>query len=108
MGGEDDGPQPLRRPPCAALCAHTLTSVRVCLSAPCLFFCVCRHYFQTAAALVDHERTKPHKRRVKLLLSTPKPHAQLDAELAAGMGRPDNGPRLRSGGGVADMLEEEA
>jgi hypothetical protein len=30
---------------------------------------------------------------------------QLDAEVAAGMGKPDNGPKLRSGGGVADMAE---
>lgn len=26
----------------------------------------------------------------------PAPHTQLDAELAAGMGRPDNGPKLMS------------
>lgn len=34
--------------------------------------------------------------RVKMLLSTPKPHQQVDADMAAGMGRPDNGPKLRS------------
>lgn len=26
----------------------------------------------------------------------PKPHTQLDADLAAGMGMPDNGPKLMS------------
>lgn len=26
----------------------------------------------------------------------PAPHTQLDAELAAGMGKPDNGPKLMS------------
>jgi hypothetical protein len=41
--------------------------------------------------------------RVKLLLNTPKPHNQIDAEVAAGMGLPDNGPRLRSRGPVAMM-----
>lgn len=67
-------------------------------------YCIpCGRYFQTAAALVDHEGTKPHKRRVKMLLNTPKPHAQVDAEVAAGMGRPDNGPKLRSSGPV-DMM----
>jgi len=38
-----------------------------------------------------------------MLLNTPKPHAQVDAEVAAGMGRPDNGPKLRSSGPV-DMM----
>lgn len=40
--------------------------------------------------------------RVKMLLTTAKPHNQVDAEVAAGMGRPDNGPKLRSSG-PADM-----
>lgn len=44
--------------------------------------------------LAEHQRTKPHKRRVKELRG-PKPHSQLDADLAGGLGRPDNGPRLR-------------
>jgi bud site selection protein 20 len=62
-------------------------------------------YFSNAAALSTHEKTKPHRRRTKLLLASARPHNQVDAEVAAGMGRPDNGPRLRSGGGVADMAE---
>jgi hypothetical protein len=62
-------------------------------------------YFQTAAALATHEKTKPHRRRAKMLLSSARPHNQTDAEVASGMGRPDNGPRLRSGGGVSDMAE---
>lgn len=33
-----------------------------------------------------------------MLLNTSKPHQQVDAEVAAGMGRPDNGPKLRSHG----------
>lgn len=44
-----------------------------------------------------------HSCRVKMLLNTPKPHNQVDAEVAAGMGRPDNGPKLRSSG-PADMV----
>lgn len=38
-----------------------------------------------------------------MLLTTAKPHNQVDAEVAAGMGRPDNGPKLRSSG-PADMV----
>ncbi|CAI0469190.1 unnamed protein product [Linum tenue] len=30
------------------------------------------------------------------MLNGPKPHTQLDAELAGGMGMPDNGPKLMS------------
>jgi hypothetical protein len=33
-----------------------------------------------------------------MLLTTAKPHNQVDAEVAAGMSRPDNGPKLRSSG----------
>jgi hypothetical protein len=75
----------------------TASTVRVSL-------CACgahRRYFQTGSALLDHEGTKPHKRRVKMLVSTPKPHTQVDAEVASGMGRPDNGPKLRSSGPAA-------
>lgn len=31
----------------------------------------------------------------------PKPHTQLDADLAAGMGMPDNGPKLMSMWGLS-------
>lgn len=65
-------------------------------------YCIpCARYFQTATALADHEGTKPHKRKVKMLLNTAKPHNQVDAEVASGMGRPDNGPKLRSHGPAA-------
>mmetsp|Transcript_8972 Transcript_8972/g.19201 ORF Transcript_8972/g.19201 Transcript_8972/m.19201 type:complete len:141 (+) Transcript_8972:54-476(+) len=61
-------------------------------------YCVpCSRYFQNAQALVDHEATKPHKRRVKLLVNTPRPHNQKDADAAGGMGAPDNGQKLRAG-----------
>jgi hypothetical protein len=42
-----------------------------------------------------------YARRVKMLLNTAKPHNQVDAEVASGMGRPDNGPKLRSHGPAA-------
>jgi len=60
-------------------------------------YCIaCSRYFQNAAALDEHNATRPHKRKVKMLLTTPKPHTQKDADKAAGLGQPDNGPRLRS------------
>jgi bud site selection protein 20 len=70
------------------------------------YYCIpCAKYCQNAAALVDHEKSKPHKRRVKMLMNTPRPHNQVDADIASGMGPPDNGPKLRSGGGAALMAE---
>lgn len=58
-------------------------------------FCIsCSRYFQTEQALQDHEKTKPHKRRIKQLMGA-RPHNQGDAEWAAGMGAPDNGQRQR-------------
>ncbi|KAI8470747.1 MAG: hypothetical protein J3K34DRAFT_521059 [Monoraphidium minutum] len=69
-------------------------------------YCIpCSRYFQNTLALATHEKTKPHRRCAKLLTTTPRPHNQVDADVAAGMGRPDNGPKLRSGVGVADMAE---
>ncbi|GAB4814730.1 hypothetical protein N2152v2_001776 [Parachlorella kessleri] len=47
-------------------------------------------YFQSEQAMQDHEKTKPHKRRIKQLLGA-RPHNQADADWAAGMGAPDNG-----------------
>lgn len=59
------------------------------------FYCIpCSRYFQTAVALADHEKTKPHKRKVKMLLTTARPHNQRDADAAGGMGPPDNGVSL--------------
>jgi len=54
-------------------------------------YCVpCGRHFQTDVALADHEKTKPHRRRVKAL-EGPRPHGQKDAERAGGMGADDNG-----------------
>ena len=67
-------------------------------------YCIaCSRYFQDASALAEHNSTRPHKRKVKMLLTTPKPHTQKDADRAAGMGEPDNGPRLRA----TDMALDE-
>jgi bud site selection protein 20 len=56
-------------------------------------YCVtCARYFISNEALAGHEKTKPHKRRIKELAGPP-PHNQVDAEWAGGMGIPDNGHR---------------
>ena len=58
-------------------------------------FCTsCSRYFQSEEALRDHEKTKPHKRRIKALMGA-RPHNQADADWAAGMGAPDNGQAQR-------------
>ena len=55
------------------------------------FYCTpCSRYFVSEHALVEHSRTKPHKRRLKELHGA-QPHRQKDAEWAAGMGAPDDG-----------------
>ncbi|XP_006848901.2 zinc finger protein 593 [Amborella trichopoda] len=60
------------------------------------FYCLhCDRYFSNTSAMDDHFQTKRHKKRVKQMMG-PAPHTQLDAELAAGMGMPDNGPKLMS------------
>lgn len=61
-------------------------------------FCVsCSRYFITDGALLTHERSKPHKRRLKELTAMReqgvRPHTQADAERAGGMGPADNGQR---------------
>mmetsp|Transcript_29934 Transcript_29934/g.54777 ORF Transcript_29934/g.54777 Transcript_29934/m.54777 type:complete len:150 (-) Transcript_29934:143-592(-) len=59
-------------------------------------YCIpCGKYFQSGSALIDHEKEKPHKRRIKMLKNTAKPHNQADADKAGGVGAPDNGPKLR-------------
>ncbi|KAK4386379.1 Zinc finger protein [Sesamum angolense] len=84
------------------------------------YYCLhCDRYFASVAVRDEHFKTKRHRKRVtwilanSLLLSSlgnksflgqdgfeandgPAPHTQLDAELAAGMGMPDNGPKLMS------------
>merc|ERR1712002_831819 len=49
------------------------------------FYCIfCTRYFMSEKILKDHERTKNHKKRVKLLKETP--YTQAEADMAAGMG----------------------
>ena len=73
------------------------------------FYCVpCGRYFVGAGVLAEHERTKPHKRRVKALRDERKPHGQRDAEAAAGMAPPDNGPVTRSRGAGEGSAAEGA
>ncbi|KAL4310927.1 hypothetical protein GQ457_01G016380 [Hibiscus cannabinus] len=60
------------------------------------YYCLhCDRYFANSTVRDEHFKTKRHKKRLKLM-SGPAPHTQLDAELAAGMGMPDNGPTLMS------------
>ncbi|OAY65950.1 zinc finger C2H2 protein ECU02_0310 [Ananas comosus] len=60
------------------------------------FYCAhCDRYFANDDVREEHFRSKRHKKRVKQM-NGPAPHTQLDAELAAGMGMPDNGPMLMS------------
>eukprot|EP00268_Persea_americana_P038611 TRINITY_DN3823_c0_g1_i1.p1 TRINITY_DN3823_c0_g1~~TRINITY_DN3823_c0_g1_i1.p1 ORF type:complete len:123 (+),score=27.01 TRINITY_DN3823_c0_g1_i1:117-485(+) len=60
------------------------------------FYCLhCDRYFANVSVRDQHFQTKKHKKRVKQMMG-PAPHTQLDAELAAGMGMPDNGPKLMS------------
>ncbi|KAG6517780.1 zinc finger C2H2 protein ECU02_0310-like [Zingiber officinale] len=58
------------------------------------FYCLhCDRYFAGEDVRQGHFSSKRHKKRVKEMMG-PAPHTQLDAELAAGMGMPDNGPKL--------------
>ncbi|GMH09835.1 hypothetical protein Nepgr_011676 [Nepenthes gracilis] len=60
------------------------------------YYCLhCDRYFPSVAVRDDHFKSKRHKKRLKQMAG-PAPHTQLDAELAAGMGMPDNGPKLMS------------
>ncbi|KAL8516701.1 hypothetical protein ACS0TY_015093 [Phlomoides rotata] len=60
------------------------------------YYCFhCDRYFANVAVRDEHFKSKRHRKRVKIMLG-PAPHTQLDAELAAGMGMPDNGPKLMS------------
>ncbi|KAK3043066.1 hypothetical protein RJ639_002634 [Escallonia herrerae] len=60
------------------------------------YYCLhCDRYFANVAVRDEHFKTKRHKKRMKLMTG-PAPHTQLDADLAAGMGMPDNGPKLMS------------
>ncbi|XP_071908292.1 uncharacterized protein [Coffea arabica] len=60
------------------------------------YYCLhCDRYFANVAVRDEHFKTKRHRKRMKLMMG-PAPHTQLDADLAAGMGMPDNGPKLMS------------
>ncbi|XP_050142513.1 uncharacterized protein LOC126618477 isoform X1 [Malus sylvestris] len=60
------------------------------------YYCLhCDRYFNNALVRDDHFKTKRHKKRVKIMMGDA-PHTQLDADLAAGMGMPDDGPKLMS------------
>jgi len=63
-------------------------------------------YFQRLTALTTHQKTKAHKKRIKELQGA-KPHMQADADAAAGMGKVDNGPKLRSSGAVPEEMALE-
>ncbi|CAH8549666.1 unnamed protein product [Dicrocoelium dendriticum] len=53
------------------------------------FFCVhCAKYFINQSTLDRHKLSKPHKRRLKLLLESP--HSQVDADWAAGLHRDES------------------
>mmetsp|Transcript_26670 Transcript_26670/g.63209 ORF Transcript_26670/g.63209 Transcript_26670/m.63209 type:complete len:143 (+) Transcript_26670:142-570(+) len=66
-------------------------------------YCIsCSRYFVSNDALVKHTATKLHKRRARVLLQD-RPHSRLDAELAGGMGPPDNGPKLRAAAAAVAM-----
>ncbi|XP_073148769.1 uncharacterized protein [Henckelia pumila] len=60
------------------------------------YYCLhCDRYFANTSVRDEHFKTKRHKKRLKLMAG-PAPHTQLHADLAAGMGMPDNGPKLMS------------
>nr|POF08508.1 zinc finger protein 593 [Quercus suber] len=60
------------------------------------YYCLhCDRYFANVAVRDEHFKTKRHKKRVKQMMG-PAPHTQLDADIASGMGMPDNGPKLMS------------
>lgn len=56
-------------------------------------YCVeCARHFMSASVLDKHTKTKKHKIRLKELKE--KPYSHKEAEAAAGMAPPDNGPNL--------------
>ncbi|KAG6557475.1 hypothetical protein Mapa_000748 [Marchantia paleacea] len=70
------------------------------------YYCLhCDRYFASANIRDDHFKTKLHKKRVKMMKGAA-PHNQVDADVAAGMGRPDNGPKLRESSSVIPVAME--
>ncbi|CAH9103181.1 unnamed protein product [Cuscuta europaea] len=62
------------------------------------YYCLhCDRYFANVTVRDDHFKTKKHKKRLKMMMGGA-PHTQLDADLAGGMGHPDNGPKFMSMG----------
>lgn len=50
------------------------------------FYCIeCSRYFISQDALIEHKRSKPHKKRLRVLKQ--KPYTQADAERFAGMSK---------------------
>jgi bud site selection protein 20 len=64
----------------------------------------CAKWFESDLNLVKHEKGKPHRRRVKLLLE--EPYSQKEAEAAVGLGT-DNGKRVAEGEMEMMEMEEE-
>eukprot|EP00475_Leptophrys_vorax_P023355 TRINITY_DN31963_c0_g1_i2.p1 TRINITY_DN31963_c0_g1~~TRINITY_DN31963_c0_g1_i2.p1 ORF type:complete len:136 (+),score=16.47 TRINITY_DN31963_c0_g1_i2:403-810(+) len=64
---------------------------------------ICDRYFASKTIQEEHNKSKFHKRRAREFAKGVKPHDQEDAEVAAGMGKTDNGPPLRSGQQAVDM-----
>jgi bud site selection protein 20 len=62
------------------------------------YYCLhCDRHFINTTIRDDHYKTKKHRKRVKMM-NGDAPHNQVDADMAAGMGAPDHGPRLRTEG----------
>eukprot|EP00316_Scyphosphaera_apsteinii_P002456 CAMPEP_0119326986 /NCGR_PEP_ID=MMETSP1333-20130426/69639_1 /TAXON_ID=418940 /ORGANISM="Scyphosphaera apsteinii, Strain RCC1455" /LENGTH=114 /DNA_ID=CAMNT_0007335439 /DNA_START=160 /DNA_END=504 /DNA_ORIENTATION=- len=55
------------------------------------FYCIaCAQYYISEAAYESHCKSKPHRRRLKML-TTQKPYLHAEANAAASRGDPDNG-----------------
>lgn len=59
-----------------------------------------RRYFATMKILDEHKKQKSHKRRARQIKKDGKPHNQKEADLAGGLGSPDNGNKM-------DVLKEK-
>lgn len=65
----------------------------------------CSRYFVSEHALGTHNKSKDHKRRIKMLKGD-RPHNKSDAEKAGNVGAPDNGSKLRSLAAVPAAMEQ--
>ncbi|KAL0209314.1 hypothetical protein RCL1_007254 [Eukaryota sp. TZLM3-RCL] len=56
-------------------------------------YCIaCARHFVSPSHLQRHFDSKPHKKRVSALKDSP--YTDLESQIAAGMGLPDNGPKI--------------